>query len=138
LHISMKAGCVPRFPTRRSIPDRHFITACLTLDEDSRVYRVLRCNPCRVNALNHQAVDALGTGLRVVGRDTAGIVQAIEALGDNFLIGVQWHPELLPHSRPQQRLFRALIAAARDHLAAEAGRGAASILGGSSSGSRRA
>jgi putative glutamine amidotransferase len=90
------------------------------LDEDSRVYRVLRCNPCHVNALHHQAVKVLGDGLRVVGRDTAGIVQAIETLGDDFLIGVQWHPELLPHLRSQQRLFRALIAAARDRVAARA------------------
>jgi putative glutamine amidotransferase len=90
------------------------------LEKDSRVYSVLRCNPCRVNALHHQAVKVLGDGLRVVGRDTVGIVQAIETLGDEFLIGVQWHPELLPHLHSQQRLFGALIAAARDRVAARA------------------
>jgi putative glutamine amidotransferase len=50
-------------PVMRTVLPRKSVT----LDEDSRVYRVLRCNPCRVNALHHQAVDALGTGLRVMG-----------------------------------------------------------------------
>lgn len=86
----------------------------VTLEADSHLAQVLHCNPCRVNALHHQSIDRLGSGLRVVGRDEAGVVQAVEAKGSVFLIGVQWHPELLVFSRSQQRLYRALIAAARD------------------------
>jgi len=86
----------------------------VTLEPDSHLARLLRCNPCRVNALHHQSIDRLGKDLRVVGRDEAGVVQAVEANGAEFLIGVQWHPELLVFSRPQQRLYRALTAAARD------------------------
>ena len=40
--------------------------------------RILRCNPCQVNALHHQSVDRLGRGLRIAAEDEAGIVQAIE------------------------------------------------------------
>jgi putative glutamine amidotransferase len=87
------------------------------IEGDSRLHRITGCNPCRVNALHHQSVDRLGHGLRVVARDEAGIVQAIEATGANFLIGVQWHPELLVWSAPQQRLFAALVAATRDQPA---------------------
>lgn len=86
----------------------------VTLEEDSHLARLLRCNPCRVNALHHQSIDKLGRGLRVVGADEAGVVQAVETTGSDFLIGVQWHPELLVLSRPQQRLYRALAAAARE------------------------
>jgi putative glutamine amidotransferase len=82
--------------------------------EDSHLARILSCNPCRVNALHHQSIDVLGKGLRVVGHDEAGVIQAVEAAGDDFLIGVQWHPEMLVFSRSQQRLFAALAAAARD------------------------
>ena len=60
--------------------------------EGSRLDRILRCNPCRVNALHHQSVDRVGRGLKVVARDEAGIVQAIEGAGPSFLLGVQWHP----------------------------------------------
>jgi putative glutamine amidotransferase len=80
----------------------------------SRLDRALRCNPCRVNALHHQSVDRLGEGLEVVAQDEAGIVQATEGTGPNFLLGVQWHPELLVFRTPQQRLFQALVEAARE------------------------
>ena len=45
--------------------------------------------------------------------NTGGIVQAIEDPLLPFLLGVQWHPELLLGRPRQQRLFDALVAAAR-------------------------
>lgn len=84
----------------------------------SRLDRVLRCNPCRVNALHHQSVDKLGRGLRVVAKDEAGVVQGIEGQAEPFLLGVQWHPELLIWKRPQQRIFGALVSAANQSAAA--------------------
>ena len=78
----------------------------------SRLDRILRCNPCRVNALHHQSIDRLGRDLLVVAQDDSGIVQAVESASAPFLIGVQWHPELLFWKRPQQRLFAALADAA--------------------------
>lgn len=83
------------------------------IDPASRLAGIMRCDPCRVNALHHQSVDRLGKGLGVVARDEAGIVQAIEGGGEAFVLGVQWHPELLPLRSPQQRLFTALVDAAR-------------------------
>jgi putative glutamine amidotransferase len=68
----------------------------------------------RVNTLHHQAVASPGAGLRVVARDRFGIPQAVEDPRRPFRLGVQWHPELLPRSGPQVRLFRALVAAARN------------------------
>ena len=82
--------------------------------EGSRLDRIIGCNPCLVNALHHQAVNRLGRGLRVVAEDEAGIVQATEGTGPHFLIGVQWHPELLVFSPAQQKLFAALADAARE------------------------
>jgi putative glutamine amidotransferase len=80
----------------------------------SRLDRILTCNPCRVNALHHQSIDRLGRGLKIVAQDESGIVQAIEGDGPSFLVGVQWHPELLFWKSPQQRLFSAFAAAAAE------------------------
>ena len=86
----------------------------VTVEADSRLNGILRCNPCQVNALHHQSVDRLGRGLRIAARDESGIVQAIENESGPFLLGVQWHPELLFWKKPQQRLFAALTAAAKE------------------------
>jgi putative glutamine amidotransferase len=83
----------------------------------SRLDRILNCNPCQVNALHHQSVDRLGQDLKIAARDESGIVQAIESDNAPFLLGVQWHPELLVWKKPHQRLFSALTAAAREAAA---------------------
>lgn len=67
----------------------------------------------RINALHHQAVDKLGRGLSVSAYDEQGMVEALEGTEDDFLLGVQWHPELLPHLRAHQRIFQALVDAAK-------------------------
>jgi putative glutamine amidotransferase len=85
----------------------------ISVEPGSRLNGILRCNPCQVNALHHQSVDRLGQGLTVAARDQSGIVQAIESESAPFLLGVQWHPELLVWKKPQQRLFAALTEAAR-------------------------
>ena len=89
----------------------------IRMEPGSRLDRIVRCNPCRVNALHHQSVDRVGRGLKVVAHDEAGVIQAIEGGDDRFLMGVQWHPELLVFSAPQQRLFQALAEAARECVA---------------------
>ncbi len=80
---------------------------------DSRLAGILDAHRILVNALHRQAVDRLGRDIRVAARDPNRVIQAIEHTRRPFVIGVQWHPEYLPHKREQQRLFLALIAAAR-------------------------
>lgn len=96
---------VPRMRTPLPAKYVHF-------EPDSRLRAILGREVCKVNSLHHQAVSDLGRGLRVVGRDRWGVVQAIEGIGDRFLIGVQWHPEFLVFTPAQQRLYRSLISAA--------------------------
>jgi len=81
----------------------------------SQLHRLLGVTWCRVNSLHHQAVNRAGEGIDIVARDRDGLVQGIESRDHDFLIGVQWHPEWLIFNRPQQRLIRALVAAAERH-----------------------
>lgn len=78
------------------------------LARGSRIAAVLGGRSAFVNSLHKQAVDRLGDGVRATAKDDAGVVQAIEAAGRRFVLGVQWHPEYLPAMRGQQRLFRRL------------------------------
>lgn len=66
----------------------------------------------RANSTHHQAVARLGGGLRVSARADDGVIEAIEGTGEAFVLGVQWHPELLTRSCPShQRIYDALLAA---------------------------
>lgn len=83
----------------------------IEIEDDSRLAQIMRCNPCYVNALHHQAVNRVGEGLKVVARDQHNIVQAVEAADRDFVVGVQWHPEMLPFSNSNLNLFKSLTAA---------------------------
>lgn len=82
------------------------------IDVQSHLHAVLMEDECRVNALHHQSVDKVGTGVRIAARDIHGIVQAVEVVDRTYWLGVQWHPEFLLFDRGQQRLFGALVRAA--------------------------
>jgi gamma-glutamyl-gamma-aminobutyrate hydrolase PuuD len=54
----------------------------------------------------------LGSGLRAVAHAPDGIVEAIEAPGAAFVLGVQWHAEGLTARARHRVLFEALVVAA--------------------------
>lgn len=52
-------------------------------------------NQLQVNSFHHQSVKELGKGLRIVATAPDGIIEAIQGEGKPFVLGVQWHPEML-------------------------------------------
>lgn len=80
----------------------------------SLLERVLGRRKLRVNALHHQSIARVGDGLRVSAVEPNRLVQAVELAGEGFVIGVQWHPEILaPFQRAQRGLFSSLVESAR-------------------------
>ena len=61
-----------------------------------------------IHCYHHQGVADAGS-LTVTGRTADGVVEAVEDPGRRFVLGVQWHPEVIR----DQRLFGALVEAAR-------------------------
>jgi gamma-glutamyl-gamma-aminobutyrate hydrolase PuuD len=79
------------------------------LEPRSLVAEIMETTRVVASCHHHQAIDALGDGLSVVGRAADGIVEALE-LDGAFVLGVQWHPEDTASTDPaQQNLFNALI-----------------------------
>jgi putative glutamine amidotransferase len=60
-----------------------------------------------INCYHHQGVADAGT-LTVTGRSEDGLAEAVEDPRKRFVLGVQWHPEIIR----DKRLFGALVAAA--------------------------
>lgn len=81
--------------------------------EDSLLREATGLDLLGVNSLHHQAVGTVGAGLRVVGWADDATVEAIEGLGGTRIMGVQWHPELLPAEPGNAALFDWLVEEAR-------------------------
>jgi len=64
----------------------------------SRLAGIIGDDEASVNSLHHQAIDKLGQALRPVAYAPDGIVEAVEGIDANWIIGVQWHPEWLIES----------------------------------------
>lgn len=69
-----------------------------------------------VNSTHHQAVKAVGAGLVVSASSPDGVVEAIEVQAkDQFVLGVQWHPELMVDTVPPNLgIYRTFVHRARD------------------------
>jgi putative glutamine amidotransferase len=78
----------------------------------SRLHAIAGTTRLEVNSAHHQAASRVGAGVVVSGRAPDGVIEAIEAPGRRFCVGVQWHPEY-GISVADDALFDALIAACR-------------------------
>lgn len=78
-------------------PDYDRYAHAITFEPDSALGRLYRDRQqARVVSIHHQAVKALGRGLRVEARAEDGVVEAIRLDGRPYVVGVQWHPEFHP------------------------------------------
>ncbi len=67
------------------------------------------------NSFHHQFVRSVGKGLKVTGRAIDGIVESIEGENHKFLVGVQWHPEMMAArgNEDMQKIFNLLVERSR-------------------------
>ena len=80
------------------LAERHAVA----LAEDSRLREVFGAEQIDVNTIHHHGIADAGA-LAVTGRAAGGLIEAVEAPDERFVVGVQWHPEKM--SEPDQRLL---------------------------------
>lgn len=75
------------------------------IERNSLLWRACGEEPSsfQVNSMHHQAIKGLAPEFVVSARANDGVVEAIEAPGRPFVIGVQWHPEWMYVSEPACR-----------------------------------
>lgn len=81
-----------------------------------------------VNSGHHQGVADAGT-LTVSGRSPDGLAEAIEDPDRSFLLGVQWHPEMIAMTELFDALVSASAAGAAVHERGDGGLGRGSVTG---------
>ena len=119
LNVSRGGSLHQHLPDRAGVTIDHrqeapgaAVTHGVTISGDSLLAGTMRVQEAQVNSFHHQAVNRLGTGLRAVAWSPDGVIEGIEAPGRDFVLGVQWHAELLTERPEQAALFAALVSAA--------------------------
>jgi putative glutamine amidotransferase len=77
---------------------------------NTKLHRI--CNERRkeVNSFHHQGVKDLANMYIPTAYAEDGIIEAFEMEGDRFLVGVQWHPEMLHERYPEElAIFKEFI-----------------------------
>jgi len=96
---------------------------------DSTLAKILGTNSAMVNSFHHQALDKIGKGFRVVAYSDAYIrpdgtsghlVEAIEGdpkgdFAQQFILGLQFHPEMMPDNPLSVKIFASFTKAAREY-----------------------
>ncbi len=104
------------FPTQGF--ERDYLSHPASVQPDSRLGRIYGSNAIMVNSMHHQGIRELGAGLAAPIVAPDGLIEGLETTDDSFLVGVQWHPEMLIDQDPgTRRLFTEFVQAAAHYAA---------------------
>lgn len=91
------------------------VTHTVELEMNSLLNNIWNVNEIWVNSFHHQTIKEVPDNFAVSARSKDGVIEAIESLDDSFLIGIQWHPEMLSNSTKEMaKLFETLISKASE------------------------
>ncbi len=77
----------------------------------SRLYDIFRQDRQLVNSNHHQGInpDSVGKGFKVAATTSDGTIEAMELEGEQFVLGIQWHPERMTDAQHRKTLFEYFI-----------------------------
>ncbi len=68
-----------------------------------------------VNSHHHQGLGVVAEGLEEVAWSDDGVLEGVVSSGHSWVVGVQWHPEVMTNDDKQLNLFRAFVEATRKY-----------------------
>lgn len=77
----------------RSLDQVDFEYHNIGIVQGSKLTEILGAGTTTVNSWHHQGIKDLGSDLYVIATAEDGMIEAIEKAGENFVVGVQFHPE---------------------------------------------
>lgn len=97
---------INHFQKSRTITEAHTVN----ITKGSKLYEILG-EKIATNSFHHQAVKEIAPGFIVSAISEDNIIEAIEKEGKDFIVGVQWHPEMLVAQGKieMKKLFREFI-----------------------------
>jgi len=91
LHQQNEGSMLQHLQKSPSTHPSHFVQ----LAKGSLLAEIAGSERIQVNSFHHQALKDVPSVFKVTGSTSDGIIEAVESVGENFVLGVQWHPELL-------------------------------------------
>lgn len=100
------------FPFRDGKP-RDYLAHDVEVTDGTRLAHATGAGRYKVNSMHHQGIRDLGEGLLVSAVAPDGVIEGVESPAeDHFLVGVQWHPEVLTDADVRmRRLFDDFVSA---------------------------
>ncbi|MFQ6040662.1 MAG: gamma-glutamyl-gamma-aminobutyrate hydrolase family protein [Candidatus Poribacteria bacterium] len=98
---------------RQSAPGWH-ASHTIQMEPGSLMYGMFDKRTGKVNSFHHQAVRDVADGFYVSARSNDGIIEAIESREYRFMLGVQFHPEMMYQHHPAAaNIFAAFVKACK-------------------------
>lgn len=105
--LSYIEGCTIKHDQGSSGPTT--VTHTVETKKDSKLNKLFG-DTFLVNSFHHQALKEIPQGFVVSAKAKDGVIEGIEKLGEDFVVGVQWHPEMMSVKHENMRvIFKELI-----------------------------
>ena len=76
------------------------------INKNSKLYKIFNNEKIRVNSLHHNVITEVGEEFDISIRSDDDLIEGIEYKGeDKFIVGVQFHPEILPQFNNLFKVF---------------------------------
>lgn len=92
-------------------------THTIDIAEGTWLRKIANQPSIRTNSLHHQSISAMAPGFTISAKTRDGVIEGIEKMDPSFVLGVQWHPELMYERDPLMfELFRTFIQASLQRM----------------------
>ncbi len=99
-----------KIPHMATMLPKYYKTHKLVIKSGTRLHDIFGDEEIAVNSYHHQAVRDVGDGLVASAAAPDGVVEAVEDPNYPYLLGVQWHPEMMAAKEPDQlKLFKDFV-----------------------------
>jgi len=93
---------------------KHHAIHDVVITENSRFKDVIGKGVLKVNSFHHQAIKDVSDKFAAVAFSNEGIIEAIEIKEDRFVMGMQWHPEMMADRHTDQlKIFKCFVEACK-------------------------